>query len=226
LIRTQAGVYELVEEYRNGWNQEAFKERYSDILDKYDFVVGDWGYGQLRLRGFYESMNRKVPFEQKIDYLDEYLHEYCNFGCPYFVLRRVKGAQLPEGFEANSSYEEDESPQESGQVRPERYARYERPERKERQAGQEERRERPGRSSGPRAEREERPSGNYQGKQGQARGDRSDRTGKPPRHEQQGRGEKSRGERPTKERRSMNPFRPNREKVSTNPANTTRDTRP
>jgi uncharacterized protein YutD len=93
LIRTQAGTYEVIEENRDGWNPEAFKERYSDILDKYDYIVGDWGYGQLRLRGFYENSNRKVPFEQRIAALDEYLQEFCNFGCPYFVLRKVKSAQ-------------------------------------------------------------------------------------------------------------------------------------
>ncbi|CAM5782786.1 MULTISPECIES: YutD family protein [Brevibacillus] len=90
MIRTQAGTYEVMEDNRDGWNSEAFKERYSDILDKYDYIVGDWGYGQLRLRGFYESTNRKVPFEQRISALDEYLHEFCNFGCPYFVLKKVK----------------------------------------------------------------------------------------------------------------------------------------
>ncbi|HBZ81359.1 MAG TPA: DUF1027 domain-containing protein [Brevibacillus sp.] len=92
LIRTQAGTYEVMEENRDGWNPEAFRERYSDILDKYDYIVGDWGYGQLRLRGFYTDANRKVPFEQRIAALDEYLHEFCNFGCPYFVLRKVKDA--------------------------------------------------------------------------------------------------------------------------------------
>lgn len=92
LIRTQAGTYEVMEVNRDGWNLEAFKERYSDILDKYDYIVGDWGYGQLRLRGFYTDANRKVPFEQRIAALDEYLHEFCNFGCPYFVLRKVKAS--------------------------------------------------------------------------------------------------------------------------------------
>lgn len=95
LIRTQAGTYEVMEENRDGWNLEAFRERYSDILDKYDYIVGDWGYGQLRLRGFYTDANRKVPFEQRISALDEYLHEFCNFGCPYFVLHKVKSSSAP-----------------------------------------------------------------------------------------------------------------------------------
>ncbi|MFY0544780.1 YutD family protein [Brevibacillus sp. H7] len=105
MIRTPAGTYEVIEENRDGWNPEAFKERYSDILDKYDYIVGDWGYGQLRLRGFYDNANRKVPFEQRIATLDEYLQEYCNFGCPYFVLKKVKAAQTVPG-ESPADYEE------------------------------------------------------------------------------------------------------------------------
>ena len=33
--------------------------RYSDILDKYDYIVGDYGYDQLRLKGFYKDSNKK-----------------------------------------------------------------------------------------------------------------------------------------------------------------------
>jgi uncharacterized protein YutD len=149
LIRTQAGTYEVIEENRDGWNPEAFKERYSDILDKYDYIVGDWGYGQLRLRGFYENSNRKVPFEQRIAALDEYLHEYCNFGCPYFVLRKVKSAQPAwedSSGAAESSAEYDELEPRKGDVQEgerrerrrfhPRHNRPERAERGERQGGQ------------------------------------------------------------------------------------------
>lgn len=82
--------YEVVEERSDGFNEEAFKGRFSDILTKYDYIVGDWGYGQLRLRGFFEDSNHKATFDTKISTLTEYLYEYCNFGCPYFVAKRVK----------------------------------------------------------------------------------------------------------------------------------------
>ncbi|MBE4907405.1 DUF1027 domain-containing protein [Bacillus luteolus] len=82
--------YELLEDTKNGFNEEAFKARYSEILNKYDYIVGDWGYSQLRLRGFYEDQNQKASYDTKISTLSEYLYEYCNFGCAYFVLRRVK----------------------------------------------------------------------------------------------------------------------------------------
>lgn len=35
--------YELIKDYRKGFEEIAFKERYTDILNKYDFIVGDWG---------------------------------------------------------------------------------------------------------------------------------------------------------------------------------------
>lgn len=82
--------YELVEENREGFNEEAFRARYSDILNKYDYIVGDWGYNQLRLRGFFEDQSQKATFDTKISTISEYLYEYCNFGCAYFVLKRIK----------------------------------------------------------------------------------------------------------------------------------------
>nr|MBO2470622.1 DUF1027 domain-containing protein [Bacillota bacterium] len=47
MIVVNGNQYELVKEFRNGWNPEAFQSRYSEILDKYDYIVGDWGFGQL-----------------------------------------------------------------------------------------------------------------------------------------------------------------------------------
>ena len=83
-------TYEILEDVREGYNEEAFKARYSEILTKYDYIVGDWGYGQLRLRGFFDDNNQKATFDTKISTLSEYLYEYCNFGCPYFVVKKVK----------------------------------------------------------------------------------------------------------------------------------------
>ncbi len=83
-------TYELIDELKDGFNEEAFRARYSDILAKYDYIVGDWGYEQLRLKGFFDDKNQKASFDTKISTLSEYLYEYCNFGCAYFVLKKVK----------------------------------------------------------------------------------------------------------------------------------------
>ncbi|MBE6183022.1 YutD family protein [Heyndrickxia ginsengihumi] len=83
--------YEVIKEFRDGFDEEAFRNRYSEILEKYDYIVGDWGYNQLRLRGFYDDQNPKAAFDTKISTLTEYLYEYCNFGCAYFVVQKVEG---------------------------------------------------------------------------------------------------------------------------------------
>lgn len=57
--------YEIVDESRDGFNEEAFRARYSEILTKYDYIVGDWGYGQLRLRGFFDDQTRSQLSIQK-----------------------------------------------------------------------------------------------------------------------------------------------------------------
>ncbi len=90
MIRIQGMQYEVVENIKDGWDEEAFKLRYSEVLNKYDYIVGDWGYNQLRLRGFFDDDHKKSTYDTKISTLHEYLFEYCNFGCPYFVIKRVK----------------------------------------------------------------------------------------------------------------------------------------
>ncbi|WP_199620597.1 YutD-like domain-containing protein [Paenibacillus alkalitolerans] len=82
-------TYELILEHKNAWNADAFKERYSEVLDRYDYIVGDWGYNQLRLKGFFREGSPKSTKDTSIGGLQDYLQEYCNFGCAYFVLERT-----------------------------------------------------------------------------------------------------------------------------------------
>ncbi len=90
MITVQNHTFEIIKEEKNGFNEEAFKARYSEILNKYDYIVGDWGYNQLRLKGFFDDQNQKASYDTKISTLDEYIFEYCNFGCAHFVLKRIK----------------------------------------------------------------------------------------------------------------------------------------
>lgn len=87
--------YELVKNYRDGFQVEKLQERFSHVLTKYDYIVGDWGYDQLRLRGFYRHGSKLGSATQSIDLLEDYLTEYCNFGCAYFVLHNLD-VQVPK----------------------------------------------------------------------------------------------------------------------------------
>nr|WP_240353704.1 YutD-like domain-containing protein [Cohnella algarum] len=93
---TEGSAYTIVHDHKNGWNPEAFRARYSEVLDRYDYVVGDWGYNQLRLKGFFREPNPKGPKDSVISNLADYLNEYCNFGCAFFVLEKTDPKSVPE----------------------------------------------------------------------------------------------------------------------------------
>ncbi len=38
---------------------------------------------------FFDTSNRRAAPDQRIDTLEDYLYEYCNFGCAYFVIERT-----------------------------------------------------------------------------------------------------------------------------------------
>jgi uncharacterized protein YutD len=88
--------YELVQDNKSGWNFEVFRERYSEVLERYDYIVGDWGYNQLRLRGFFKDTNSKGSKEFFISSIQDYLNEYCNFGCAYFVIEKTNDKKILE----------------------------------------------------------------------------------------------------------------------------------
>ena len=94
MITLESWQFEIVKDYREGFNEEALLARYSDVLLKYDYILGDWGYGQLRLKGFFEDTNQKATYETKISTLQDYLYEYCNFCCAYFVLKKIGRVKL------------------------------------------------------------------------------------------------------------------------------------
>ncbi|HGO3104572.1 TPA: YutD family protein [Staphylococcus aureus] len=94
MIKVDQHYFELIENYRECFNKEQFIARYSDILDKYDYIVGDYGYDQLRLKGFYKDSNKKAEMSKRFSNIQDYIFEYCNFGCPYFVLRHLSKQEV------------------------------------------------------------------------------------------------------------------------------------
>lgn len=95
-IHIAGNTYELIVENRNGWNVEAFRTRYSDVLDRYDYIVGDWGYNQLRLKGFFKDGHQKATKDSAFSYVTDYINEYCNFGCAYFLLEKKNSTETIE----------------------------------------------------------------------------------------------------------------------------------
>ena len=79
--------YELIENYKEGFDLESTQEKMTDYFDGYDYIVGDWAYGKLRLKGFYESGNKKAKKMNDIATLSDYIENKCAYGCKWFQLK-------------------------------------------------------------------------------------------------------------------------------------------
>ncbi len=90
IVEIDNNKFEIIKDYREGFVKEEFVSRYTDYFDIYDYVVGDWAYGKLRLKGFYDDQNENSSKINKISDLDKYLEENCAYGCKYFVAKRLK----------------------------------------------------------------------------------------------------------------------------------------
>ena len=82
--------YELVKNFREGFVLEEVEIRWTDFFNEYDYILGDWAYGKLRLKGFYESDNKNVKKYNDIMFVENYIEESCATGCRHFILKKIK----------------------------------------------------------------------------------------------------------------------------------------
>ncbi|RXK18091.1 DUF1027 domain-containing protein [Macrococcus sp. DPC7161] len=94
MIQVGEHYFELLVNHKEGFNLEQFKNRYSEVLDRYPYIVGDIGFEQLRLRGFVEDNKKNSEVNKRFSTILDYIYESCNFGCAYFVLRRLNASEV------------------------------------------------------------------------------------------------------------------------------------
>ena len=83
--------YELIENYKNGFDLESIKEKYTEYVNDFDYIIGDYAYGKLRLKGFYDKKNKKCKPLNNIENKDKYLKNECAYECRYFILKKMGG---------------------------------------------------------------------------------------------------------------------------------------
>ena len=71
-------------------NKEELVDKITDYFDNYDYIFGDYSYGKIRLKGYYESTNKKAKSINDIKTLEEYKKEYCSYGAKTFLIKKVK----------------------------------------------------------------------------------------------------------------------------------------
>lgn len=82
--------YELIKDIKEGYNREAVKDAITDYFDEFDYIVGDWAYNKLRLKGFNDKKNKNFKPINDFNKVDEYIEKNCAYGCKYFILKKIE----------------------------------------------------------------------------------------------------------------------------------------
>ena len=82
--------YILEKEEGNSFDYEELKEKVTDYFTDYDYIFGDIAYHKIRLKGFYASDNKNVKKTNDIKEMDQYIKNYCAYGCNWFLLKKTQ----------------------------------------------------------------------------------------------------------------------------------------
>lgn len=80
--------YVIIKDVHEAIDIESLSSLVTDYFDDFDYIVGDWAYGKLRLKGFYESTNPKRNKNNDIAFLDSYIEKKCAYGCKWFEIKK------------------------------------------------------------------------------------------------------------------------------------------
>ena len=61
--------YNIVKDENDVFNYEELSSLVTDYFKPYDYILGDYAYGKLRLKGFYKDNNKNSNKINKISYL-------------------------------------------------------------------------------------------------------------------------------------------------------------
>lgn len=82
--------YALIENYKDGFDMDAVSAKLTDYFYYFDYIVGDWSYGKLRLKGFCKNDNTNYRSINDFSNKQEYIEKNCAYDCRYFVLENIE----------------------------------------------------------------------------------------------------------------------------------------
>jgi len=88
-IEVENNKYEIITNHKDAFDKEEFISKCTDYFYDYDYIVGDIAYSKLRLKGFYDSKNKKAKKLNDYKFLDKYLHDNCAVDGKYFVAKKI-----------------------------------------------------------------------------------------------------------------------------------------
>ena len=82
--------YELIEDNGDCFSESDIKDKFTDYFYDFDYILGDYAYNKLRLKGFCEKNNKRFNKINDYSTKNEYLETLCAYKCRYFLLKKVK----------------------------------------------------------------------------------------------------------------------------------------
>ena len=89
-IQLENNKYEVLENQNDCLDITELTEKYTDYFENYDYILGDYAYNKLRLKGFCDKSNKLFNNINDISIKDKYLKELCAYRCNYFLIKKVK----------------------------------------------------------------------------------------------------------------------------------------
>lgn len=80
--------YILVKNYKDAFKIEDLEGKLTEYYDDFDYILGDYAYGKVRLKGFNKSNNKNFNKINDYNKIDEYINNYCAYECRYFILEK------------------------------------------------------------------------------------------------------------------------------------------
>ena len=90
IIEINNQKYEIITNYRDAIDSDEISIKLTDYFANYDYIVGDWAYNKLRLKGFCDNSNSLFKENNDVKIINKYIKENCAFGCKWFNLRKIK----------------------------------------------------------------------------------------------------------------------------------------
>lgn len=89
-IKIKNQEYEVIKDYGDMLKTLDLNEIVTEYYDNFDYIVGDFAYGKVRLKGFYDSSNKLCKEYNNIENVDDYIENKCAYGCKHFILKKIK----------------------------------------------------------------------------------------------------------------------------------------
>lgn len=82
--------YNVIKDVKDAVDVAVLTDKITDYYDGFDYIVGDWAYGKVRLKGFNKKDNKNFKPSNDIDKVENYITNNCAYGCRWFILEKNK----------------------------------------------------------------------------------------------------------------------------------------